>query len=435
MIFPRRIASKTYKSARWQCKSPPPQNIMMRFSTTDENKLLKIVVSQTTQPDVWLSALDLIDSKLGCRTFLAEYDTTGQPTAQFGGQGPASDLRRLFRQIETDGGRNVFEFLLTEAALFYPYCKICLDRGLSEKISTLPPALPESPEGGETGRNDACGDFKTLRNAPGLISPVWRSETVTVLFACIFTEHTPETIDASAATEIFRTITQAMTPGLSTFYEIEKERHESGIHQTMLTAVEGSVVLIDGAGHVLAQSETGIEALKYLDFAVLRESKLVFKNKQAESYLQSFDPASRSPAQDTALPSSAPPTGATEEPYFSTCLRGLDGALKRIVIQPVSMPDQTRATGPGHRLLIRVREMAYLPENIEQVLQDQYDLSQSEARLARNLTMSGSMNDTVAQLGITRNTAKTHLRRIYEKTGMHTQLQLARLVHKISGLF
>jgi DNA-binding CsgD family transcriptional regulator len=76
-----------------------------------------------------------------------------------------------------------------------------------------------------------------------------------------------------------------------------------------------------------------------------------------------------------------------------------------------------------------------LPEDVELVLQDQYQLSQSEAHLARYLTMTGSMTDTVEQLGITRNTAKTHMRRIFEKTGINTQLQLARLVHKLSDYF
>ena len=54
-------------------------------------------------------------------------------------------------------------------------------------------------------------------------------------------------------------------------------------------------------------------------------------------------------------------------------------------------------------------------------MQERFELSHSEAHLARHLTMSGSINDTVQELGITRNTAKTHLRRKFDKTGVNTQ--------------
>jgi DNA-binding CsgD family transcriptional regulator len=85
--------------------------------------------------------------------------------------------------------------------------------------------------------------------------------------------------------------------------------------------------------------------------------------------------------------------------------------------------------------LIRTTTSKDPPEEVEIFLQDHYELSHSEARLAWHLTMTGALSTTIQDLGITQNTAKTHLRRIYEKTGAHTQLQLARLVHRIARLF
>ncbi|MFC6655485.1 helix-turn-helix transcriptional regulator [Roseibium salinum] len=111
-----------------------------------------------------------------------------------------------------------------------------------------------------------------------------------------------------------------------------------------------------------------------------------------------------------------------------------NGALSRVSIEAVVPAAETSSRETTY-VLIRVCEPADLPDEVEAVLQHHYDLSQSEAHLARHLTLSGSMNVTAAQLGITRNTAKTHLRRIYEKTGVHTQLQLAGLVHRLAGLF
>jgi len=408
---------------------------MITLSQANEIKLLKDVTEHATQPSGWLRILESIDSMLNCRSFLAEYDDAGRPSQRFGGQKPACELGGLLQKIETEGGRDALHFLLTDATLYYPYCKIALDRGRAKNGTDPASALSAPLVSGDCPAGMERDFFERLLAAPGVISPVWRTEQSTILLGCVFPAHTPESIDAAHTTETFRAIIHIVTPGINSFNEIEKERHNNHIHCAMLSAMEGSVVLVDQDGNVLAQTETGVTALTALDAAVLRGKKLVFKNRQLDSYLQSFQAAAALPRQKGGAPDGAPAPDAAGSLDFSVSLAGLNGALKRIVVQPVPAPCRHYGIAADFWFLIRVRETAYLPESVERVLQDHYGLSQSEARLARNLTISGSMNETIAHLGITRNTAKTHLRRIYEKTGMHTQLQLARLVHKISGLF
>jgi DNA-binding CsgD family transcriptional regulator len=57
-----------------------------------------------------------------------------------------------------------------------------------------------------------------------------------------------------------------------------------------------------------------------------------------------------------------------------------------------------------------------------------YDLTPSEAALASILVQGSSLKEAAAELGITDNTARTHLKRIFDKTGTHRQGELVGLL-------
>jgi DNA-binding CsgD family transcriptional regulator len=61
-------------------------------------------------------------------------------------------------------------------------------------------------------------------------------------------------------------------------------------------------------------------------------------------------------------------------------------------------------------------------------LADLLGLTAREAALARRLARGDSLQDCAAALGISRNTARVHLRNIFEKTGISSQRQLLRLM-------
>jgi DNA-binding CsgD family transcriptional regulator/PAS domain-containing protein len=64
----------------------------------------------------------------------------------------------------------------------------------------------------------------------------------------------------------------------------------------------------------------------------------------------------------------------------------------------------------------------------EQVLAQLYGLSRRQAALARRLAEGDSLDAAAARLGISRNTARSHLRYIFDKTGTGRQSELARLL-------
>jgi DNA-binding CsgD family transcriptional regulator len=70
----------------------------------------------------------------------------------------------------------------------------------------------------------------------------------------------------------------------------------------------------------------------------------------------------------------------------------------------------------------------------EDVLRATFALTASEARLARALAEGVALADAAAAQGITRETARTQLKRIFTKMDVHRQAQLVARLHRLAGL-
>lgn len=400
---------------------------MPALDKTDEVDLLLRVLECSTQSDGWTPILALVDLKLSCTSFICEIEKNGQPTQKFGGNRSFEHLNEMLRTSKPDSGQDALQFLTTNAALCYPYCKTTLNKG--EFNGNKPTAeRDQSPNGLHNGAPEKP-------EVPGLICPLKRTDNSTILFGCLFDEYTTETIDIELAVETFRTLTKVLAPGLDAFFQIERERAENQIQRILLSSASFPSVLMTGDRIVLGHTSNGLNNLLSTGGAVLRGAKIDFKNKQLETCLQDVLEAASVPDLAMKVNNGMENGIALEQKNSSVCIEDPDGNLRRIIFGGVRPPAANSVTHTVPWVVVRISETSELPEDIEVVLQERFDLSQSEAHLARHLTMTGSMNDTVEKLGITRNTAKTHLRRIFEKTGVHTQLQLAGLIYRLSGLF
>ncbi|CTQ52797.1 hypothetical protein LP7551_01317 [Roseibium album] len=408
------------------------QQVMPALNKSDEANLLLLALGCSTRADGWSQFLTFLETKLGCRSFLSEFDASGRATSLFVGHRPGRELGDFLTQIETEGGRNAFEFLLSEASLLYPYCKVSLDKLKRNSLSAN--KVDGQFAGREAKLKENDSSRNPLRNAPGLVSPVNRSGGNTILFACVFTSDTEETIDTTRASENFQMIIEALTPALNLFLKLSKERSDNDFSSTLLSALDSPAILVNSDREILTHTAAGLQALIKMNVVLDQGDKLIFRNNQIETGFRFLTEKyfSEEAASEANFLSPAPQDGVMVHSVF---LKRNNGSLTRITIETVPHPSKEPIETPLPWFLMRVYEPTDPPKDVELVLQDQFDLSQSEARLARRLTISGSMNATVNHLGITRNTAKTHLRRIFEKTGINTQLQLAGLVHKLSGLF
>ena len=74
-------------------------------------------------------------------------------------------------------------------------------------------------------------------------------------------------------------------------------------------------------------------------------------------------------------------------------------------------------------------------ETGEQILQQLYQLTPAEARLTLLLTQGKSVAEASAELKVTTNTTRTHLKRIFQKTGARRQSDLVKLLINSPAIF
>ena len=78
--------------------------------------------------------------------------------------------------------------------------------------------------------------------------------------------------------------------------------------------------------------------------------------------------------------------------------------------------------------IVYLFEAATDSERIEDVIRSLYGLSPTEARITAKLVLRPHLDEAAKSMGITYNTARTHLKRIYSKTNTN---RLSSLVHMI----
>ena len=125
------------------------------------------------------------------------------------------------------------------------------------------------------------------------------------------------------------------------------------------------------------------------------------------------------------------PTGSMSVP------RPSDGQLLTIVLSSVRSKDIDRFTDtgmPDAAVLIFIVD----PTNSSGVpidwIVDAYGLTQAEARVALAASSGITIPEAAAQLGLSPNTIKTHLRKVFAKTGVNRQAELVRLMASIGLL-
>jgi len=120
---------------------------------------------------------------------------------------------------------------------------------------------------------------------------------------------------------------------------------------------------------------------------------------------------------------------ALQRPPAAIRIKASDGAtLCRLVVFPLAPREDAAGLPSGAACMVLVhderRPRALTPAS----LMASYKLSPGEARLAAALFSGQSLPAAADALGITRNTAKSHLSRIFDKTGARSQSALLKLL-------
>lgn len=112
-------------------------------------------------------------------------------------------------------------------------------------------------------------------------------------------------------------------------------------------------------------------------------------------------------------------------------LTGTDGSVAVCYVLPLGKSERRRELGPGLAAIFVTTNGASVPPALE-VLSALSGMTSREARIALMIADGQSPNEAAIALGISVNTLRTHLARIFEKTGVNSQRELAKFVGELS---
>ncbi|WP_420411822.1 helix-turn-helix transcriptional regulator [Roseibium sp.] len=394
---------------------------MPTLSKDAEIDLLKDAFMRFSDPSGWQPFLRKIDAYLTCSSYAAEFCKNGLSTGHFSDQEKVSELFEFLQATKTDHGMPAFDYMLHHA---HPGHCYQLSDGYLTDLGHDPPLVKVSP---------SPPPLSSATHPPAGVISVLRPNSHAAVFFGLFVPDqnrraalTPEIITS------FRKVIQIAELRLNALENLRLASDTADAHKAMAEICGSPSVLINGQRDILAEFPPGLDALGSLEAASAKNGILQLKNRTLETRFQELL-ASAKLERDLGI-SAEKPNRTKSEPAVQDqrdlYLRDSAGSLTRITLERLDH----RNAGNQPWILVRVLLPAAVPETVETILLEEFGLSLSEAHLARLLAVTGSVPNTTDLLNITRNTMKTHLRRIFDKTGTRTQLELTQLVYQLTGL-
>jgi len=201
--------------------------------------------------------------------------------------------------------------------------------------------------------------------------------------------------------------------------------------------------MLDLARHQTTSAERALEALSVGVILLDEQERILHTNGNGDTLLQ--DDCGLTTYQSRLVASSSRDSGRLRELLASVGKRATVGAPPTpetllltpapgapqllVVVSPIP-PSQAyfRGPWPSAHLAVFVSNLADAGLFNHEVLMNLYGLTPSEARLAGALSQGRDLNELAGEWGISRETLRTHLKRILGKTGTSRQVDLVRLL-------
>jgi len=387
---------------------------MAGLSTAEEFRLLENVHACANDPDSWHQTLDQIEKSCHWRIYLLELTPEGGHTGRYCDPDNGADLIEYLTSISTRAGQTAFQFLLHEAQAFFPYSREKLDLGKSKSYY---------------GTGTKIHEFGIY---PGYITVLTRDHDRIILLCCLFVSEKDDEAVCRQMLPTFERLSKAMSLTLDVIRRFEQENMRHLALHAMVQNRSKSSFLIGTDFSIKVATPACQKLLSDGDVFAAENDRLIPLRKEVEAALHSV--CSEITGRTKANGHIGIGPAATPLAEQSLVLARADDRLARILVRSV-LPDHGHARDRSDAfILVEVRDQHELSEEVNGLLKSCFDLSEKEATLAYFLATTGSLTTTLDVLGITRNTAKTHLRRIYEKTATQSQLELSKLLHGLSGL-
>jgi DNA-binding CsgD family transcriptional regulator len=207
---------------------------------------------------------------------------------------------------------------------------------------------------------------------------------------------------------------QALVPhfrhALALYERLQASAIEQGVYRGAMEQMAVAALILDRKGRVLHSNVVGERLLAAGDGLSTHAGALRLASRAAQAELDAHlrRPPSAGEAARLRIPR---PSGARD---FNAAVRPTGG---------------TAHLGDGQpALALFIGDPDQQPRASPEALRDMFQLTRMEAALAAALADGSSLVEAADHLGIAHNTARTHLRATFSKTGARRQSQLVRLI-------
>ncbi len=179
--------------------------------------------------------------------------------------------------------------------------------------------------------------------------------------------------------------------------------------------VRAGVFLLNGSGRVVFANRAGVALADAGEILKLSGSRLVASKSAANIALQSALAATRDADRaDLNLRTPIALSDRPDEPW-------------RAHVLPLTSPAWRNAIPYAANAVIVNRASLEITSPLEAVTR-LYKLTGSEARVLEAVVAVGGVPEIAVALGVSESTVRSHLKRLFEKTGAHRQIELAKLL-------
>jgi DNA-binding CsgD family transcriptional regulator len=197
---------------------------------------------------------------------------------------------------------------------------------------------------------------------------------------------------------------------------ISRIEREKAVYAGAMAQLSVATIILDEQNRVLSTNDAAASLLRDNDALSLQGERLVLRDVAARGELETLLQealASRQSAGPAAARAMQVPRGAGR-PKLGLVVKTLPGGGAQGRGTPttaVFVSDPLQAAEPPGQVISRL-----------------FGFTPAEARLAMLLTNGLTLDEASAELGVSRNTARTHLRAVFAKTGVTRQTGLVRLI-------
>src|SRR5262245_35888264 len=188
----------------------------------------------------------------------------------------------------------------------------------------------------------------------------------------------------------------------------------SGALEATLNALNYGIYLADRDARIVYMNREAKRQVSTGSVRILNDRLTPIDRKASLTFTTAIEEAIR---EETGLPTSG----------LTLALPGVNNAGLIATILPLARREDTNCRGIARVVAVFVQDPTIMPQLAGKAFAGLYGLTTSELRVLLAMAPGSSAREAAETLGISENTAKTHLKHIHSKTGTSKQTELIRL--------